>query len=464
MTIPPPSAELPINLPYAFALGAAAACGGLMFGFDIAIIAGAGPFLVDRFALSPLQMGLAFSILLFGCALGALGAGPLSDRFGRRRVMLAVAVIFAVTSVWTGLAPDYDSLLLARFVGGLGVGAVSVAAPTYVSEISPPSIRGRMGALYQLSIVIGIFASYLINYALKDIGPDAWRWMFASGAAPSVAFFLLVLWAAETPAYLVKRGREEEARRVLERLGGERADAALMRIRASVAGAGPGLKVLLEPRLRKPLLITIVLAVLVHASGINTVIDYAPLILRSAGFTLDAALFSTLVLGGANLLFTLVSFWTIDRFGRKPLYLVGSLGMAAALAGMMIAVATGQFQGVLVLSLIVAYLFFFASCIGPVFWTLTPELFPNTARGVAMSVPVLTQWIANAVVVLVFPSAFAEIGRIGTFALLASACVLQAVFVQLFAPETRNRSLEEIEGLWSADEAPARGRDAILQE
>lgn len=459
-----PSPNPPIRLPYTFALGAAAACGGLMFGFDIAIIAGAGPFLVAQFDLSPLEMGLAFSILLFGCALGAVAAGPLSDRFGRRRVMLAVAIVFAVTSVWTGLAPDYRTLLLARFVGGLGVGAVSVAAPTYVSEISPPSIRGRMGALYQLSIIFGIFTSYLINYALKDFGPEAWRWMFASGVAPSIAFFLLVLRAAETPAYLVRRGRENEARHVLDRLGGEPADVALTRIRASIAGSARGLRILLEPRLRRPLAITVVLAVLVHASGINTVIDYAPLILQSAGFTLDAALFSTLVLGGANLLFTLTSFWTIDRFGRKPLYLVGSLGMATALAGMMIAVATGRFEGGLVLALIVVYLFFFSSCIGPVFWTLTPELFPNAARGIAMSVPVLTQWIANAVVVLVFPSAFAEIGPIGTFALLAGACILQAMFVQFFAPETRNRSLEEIEASWAVGRAPARGRGAMSQE
>lgn len=262
-------AARPLHRRYVLALAGAATLGGLMFGFDIAIIAGAGPFLIERFGLDPLGLGLAFSILLFGCALGALVAGPLSDSTGRRTVMLGVAVVFAITSVACAMAPSFEMLLLARFLGGLGVGAVSVAAPTYVAEVSPPRLRGRMGALYQLSIVTGILASFLINYVLKDTGPDAWRWMFATGTIPSVIFFLVLWISPETPAFLVRKGRDAEARSIVEKIGGEDPELAMARIRASLTGVSAPLRALLEPRLRKPLAFTVALAILVHASGIT---------------------------------------------------------------------------------------------------------------------------------------------------------------------------------------------------
>jgi MFS transporter, SP family, arabinose:H+ symporter len=227
------------NVGYVIKIAMAAAMGGLMFGFDIAIIAGAGPLLAQTFALTPIELGWAFSILLFGCALGAAVAGPMCDRFGRRIVMIWVAVLFAVTMVATGLAPDFTTFLMARAAAGLAVGAVSLAAPTYVAEIAPASIRGRLGALYQMSIIIGILVSYLINYGLHDMGADAWRYMFLSGCVPSLVFFVLLLAAPETPRFLVRKGMYDAARMVLVRIEGQaNADHALEQIRASSSPPG----------------------------------------------------------------------------------------------------------------------------------------------------------------------------------------------------------------------------------
>ena len=216
-----------------------------------------------------------------------------------------------------------------------------------------------------------------------------------------------------------------------------------------------------QPGIRRAVVVGFCLAILVHVSGINTIIDYAPAIFKSAGWKIDAALFSTFIVGLTNFVFTLVSFWVIDRYGRKPLYIIGSLGMAAALVLLTLTALTGRFHGATVLVLIMAYLAFFASCIGPVFWTLVPEIFPNYIRGTAMTVPVLTQWIANAVVVLFFPLAFHQVGKAITFGFLAAMALTQAIFMWLFVPETKNKPLEEIENFWKTGEtsgpAPDRG-------
>ncbi len=438
-----------INLPYVIYLAAAAALGGLLFGFDIAIITGAGPFLTEHFRLNDLSLGVAFSSLLFGCVLGSAAAGRVTDRYGRRKILLWVAVVFALTSIATGLAPVFALFLGARFLGGIAVGGASILSPMYVSEVSPPTIRGRMGALYQLSIILGILISYAINYLLRNVGTSNWRWMFLTGAVPAIFFFLLLLRAPETPRYLMIAGRPAEAFRILERIAGpQQAEFEVSEIRASLSRTQNRWRDLLDPDVRPAVLVGFCLAILIHISGINTIIDYAPAIFQSAGWKIDAALFSTLIVGLTNFAFTLVSFWIIDRFGRKPLYIAGSLGMAAALIGLTIICSLGLFQGWIVLVLILAYLACFASCIGPVFWTLVPEIFPNHIRGTAMTVPVLTQWIANALVVLFFPLAFNQVGKSVTFAFLAVASIAQAIFTVFFVPETKNKPLEEIEQYW----------------
>jgi SP family arabinose:H+ symporter-like MFS transporter len=438
-----------INVFYVVFLAATAALGGLLFGFDIAIITGAGPFLTEHFQLSDLSLGWAFSSLLFGCGLGSLLAGRLTDFYGRKKILLVVAALFALTSLGTGAAPTFTLFIVARFLGGLAVGGASILSPLYVAEVSPPSLRGRMGTLYQMSIVTGILISYAINYLLRDIGTANWRWMFITGVIPSVLFFVMLLSAPETPRYLFMAGKEQQAFSILERIAGrESAEFEAAEIRASLLNQRKAWRDLLRPGVRRAVVVGFCLALLVQMSGINTIIDYAPAILKSAGWKIDAALFSTLIIGLTNFVFTFVSFWAIDRYGRKPLYIIGSAGMTAALVVLMWAALAERFQSATVLVYILVYLAFFSSCIGPVFWTLVAEIFPNDLRGTAMVVPVLTQWIANAAVVLFFPLAFNQIGKGITFGFLAALSMTQALFTWFFVPETKNKPLEEIEKYW----------------
>ncbi|MGO9492983.1 MAG: sugar porter family MFS transporter [Terracidiphilus sp.] len=438
-----------MNLRYVIFLACTAALGGLLFGFDVAIITGAGPFLTRHFGFSEIGQGWAFSSLLFGCVPGSFFAGRLTDRFGRKRMLVWVAVLFALTSIATALAPTFPLFIFARFLGGVAVGGVSLLSPMYVAEVSPPSMRGRMGTFYQFSIISGILISYCINYLLRNTGPSNWRWMFLTGAIPSLVFLVLIALAPETPRFLVRIGKTSEAFRLLERIENEEtAQEEIAAITAALQRSHQTWSNLRRPGVRRALAASACLAILIHFSGINTIIDYAPKIFLSAGFKVDGALISTFFVGINNVVFTTVAFWVIDRYGRKPLYIIGSLGMSLALCGLLVAVLVGHFQGLLVLSLILLYLAFFASCVGPVFWTLVPEIFPSDVRGTAMIVPVLLQWVANAVVVLYFPTAFDVIGKSVTFGFLALMALTQALFTWRFIPETKNQPLEEIERHW----------------
>ena len=431
-------------------VAATAALGGLLFGFDVAIITGAGPFLEHHFALGPLALGVAYSALLFGCIAGAAVAGRLADRQGRRRPLMWVAFLFASTSVATGLAPTFSFLVAARIAGGLAVGAESILTPMYLAEVSAPSVRGRMGTLYQLSIVAGILISYGVNYGLRDAGDSNWRWMFATGAIPAIIFWIALRRVPESPRFLALRGRLGDARTVLMTLMPvQMAELELSSIQSEAHQS----RLLISPwrraDLRRPIAISLALALLIHFSGINTVVDYAPRILQSAGFSISTALFSTFGVGVIMLLSTVVAFPLIDSRGRKPLYLCGSIGMGVTLSGLSAAASMNAFSGLPVLALILAFIACFSACIGPVFWTILPELFPNDARAEAMKIPVMVQWIANAVMVLVFPTAFLHMGTAATFAFLAAMSFAQAWFSWRFLPETRGRSLEEIGRTWS---------------
>jgi sugar porter (SP) family MFS transporter len=440
-----------MNVRYVVFLACTASLGGLLFGFDIAIITGAGPFITYEFGLSDIGLGWAFSSLLFGCVLGCFIAGRLTDRMGRKRLLLIVAALFAVTSIATAMAPTFTTFVTARFLGGLAVGGTSLLSPMYVAEVSPPSIRGRMGTLYQMSIMLGIIVSYTINFLLRNTGSNNWRWMFLTGVVPSAVFFIFVALAPESPRFLALTGKLQQAVVILERIGGRKsARAQVSEIIATMNVGEQTWRELLRPGVRRALAISIGLAVLIHVSGINTIIDYAPAIFQSAGWRVDGALASTFIIGVTQFLFTMVSFWTIDRYGRKPLYIVGSFGMALSLLVLLTVVLAGRFHGAIVLTFILTYLAFFAACIGPVFWTLVPEIFPNDVRAMAMTVPVLTQWVANAFVVLAFPYAFHVIGKSITFGFLALMALSQGVFTWLYVPETKNKSLEEIEGYWLA--------------
>jgi SP family arabinose:H+ symporter-like MFS transporter len=439
------------NFGYVSFLGCTAALGGMLFGFDIAIITGAGPFIARTFALNDLGLGWAFSSLLFGCVLGCSIAGRLADHYGRRRLLMLVALLFALTSLATALAPGFTSFICARFLGGIAVGGVSLLSPMYVAEVAPPSVRGRMGTLYQMSIIFGILVSYGINYLLRNAGVNNWRWMFSTGVEPSAMFLILLALAPETPRFLAIKGRMQDAFLVLERIGGAScAQNQLEQITRTLHKGQRDWHALVRPGVRRALIVSIGLAVLIHVSGINTIVDYAPAIFQSAGWKMDGALASTFLVGLTEFLFTLISFWAIDRYGRKPLYFVGSLGMATSLLALLTAVLTNHFHGMTVVAFILTYLAFFAACIGPVFWTLVPEIFPNDVRALAMTIPVLVQWVANALVVLFFPFVFHEIGKAFTFGFLALMALGQAIFTWIYVPETKNKKLEDVDLYWTS--------------
>ena len=439
------------NSRYVLFLACTAALGGLLFGFDIAIITGAGPFLIRQFSLSDLGLGWAFSSLLFGCVLGSFLAGKFTGRYGRKKLLVIVGALFGFTSIATASSIGFPNFVIARFVGGVAVGAVSLLSPMYAAEVSPPAVRGRVGALYQMSIVTGILASYGINYLLRNTGANNWRWMFLSGVVPSAVFLLLISLAPESPRFLAMNGKVREAFLLLERIGGTKtAESQMSQILATMHKETKPWRGLLRPGVRRALAVSAGLAILIHVSGINTIVDYAPSIFQSAGWKIEGALASTILVGVTEFLFTIVSFWMIDRFGRKPLYIAGSFGMSLSLVLLLVAVLTDRFQGIVVLALILTYLAFFCACIGPVFWTLVPEIFPNDVRGLAMTVPVLTQWVANALVVLLFPFAFHVIGKSFTFGFLALMALAQGLFTWRLVPETRNKTLEEIESHWTA--------------
>jgi SP family arabinose:H+ symporter-like MFS transporter len=436
-----------IHRGYLYLLASIAAFGGFLFGFDIAIITGAMPFFEKHFNLTPIELGAVNSSLLFGCILGSAVTGWITDQWGRKKMMILVSLLFAGTSVACGVAPTAVILAAARFVGGLAVGAISMLSPMYIAEIAPSGVRGRLTSLYQLSITIGIVISYFINYLLRDL-PHNWRWMFITGVLPSVLFLALLLFVPETPRFLFKIGKEDAAFRVLKDIGGEElARRELEEIRGSFAEALKGWAELNRPGIRRALLVGFVLAVLVQLSGINAIIDYAPRILQTAGWKIDAALFSTFGLGIVNVVFTLVSVYTIDRSGRKPLYLVGSMGMTISLILLTILHGANAFTGGFVLCLCIVYLMFFSSCIGPVFWTLMSELFPNRIRGLAVSIPVFTQWFFNAIVVLLFPWMFHNAPAL-SWGVLALMALAQVLFTWFFVPETKGKSLEQIEHFW----------------
>ena len=427
-----------------------ATMGGLMFGFDIAIISGAVPFIQPYFGWNELQLGWGVSSLLVGAIIGAFGSGVLTDKYGRKKILIVVALFFALSCALTAIATTSMLFISARLIGGLAVGAASVLSPMYVAEVAPARNRGMLVAIYQLAIVLGILCSYCINFWLHDVDNN-WRWMFATGIAPSVLFFTGLFFIPESPRWLYKAGRKEDSLKVLTRIGGE----SLAREElAEIAGSldnnseSASRSELFKPAFRKVMVVGFLLAVLVQISGINTVIDYAPKILLAAGVEIKSALLQTSLIGLINFIFTFVAILFIDKAGRRRLYLIGSMGMAVTL--LMLAVSFFlKMEGIFTLICIMLFIAFFSSCIGPVFWTLVSEIYPNRIRGKALAFASFTQWIFNFLVVLLFPHFLASVGGTFTFLFLALMSFLQWLFTYLYVPETKGKSLEEIEHLWT---------------
>jgi len=426
-----------------------AALGGLLFGFDTAVIAGGMRFLKGYFQLNSFQEGFAVSILLVGCMAGAALAGALSDKIGRRRLLLLSAVCFAVSAVGAALCRDLALFVAARLVGGLGVGAASILSPLYISEISPARIRGSMVSLNQLTIVIGILVAYFAGWALAGIGPSNWRWMFGVMALPAAVFFVLLFRVPESPRWLIKQNREEEAVAVLARINGRAAAEAEARdIRETIALESGSIRELFRPGLRRALVLGVVLAVFQQITGINTVIYYAPRIFEQAGLERVSALMQSTIVGAVNALLTLVAIFWVDKLGRKPLLLAASGGMGVSFALLGGAFFFKLFAGPWVLVLVLLYIAFFAMAMGPIVWVVIAEIFPTRVRGRAMAMAIVCLWAADFVVSLTFPVMADALSEAFTFWIYAVICAASFVFILFALPETKGKSLEEIEKSW----------------
>ncbi len=429
------------------------ALSGLLFGYDTGVISGAILFIRRDFDLSPAANGLVVSAVLLGAVLGAALGGTLADRWGRRRVILLAAVIFALGALGSGLAPGAAWLVLSRGVLGLGIGVASFVAPLYISEVAPVSVRGALVSLNQLMITIGIVLSYVVDLALASAG--AWRWMLGLAVVPAVLLLLGMWLMPETPRWLKRRGLDDPARVVLQRIrGGAAVAAELDEIAASLRQQEAGWAELFGPAVRPALVIGVGLAIFQQVTGINTVIYYAPTILELAGFqSATVSILATVGVGVVNVVMTVVAIWLLDRVGRRPLLLVGLVGMIAGLAGLGLAfrlMGSGTSIGLLATLLLMLYVGFFAISLGPIFWLLIAEIYPLKIRGLAMSVATLSNWAANWLVALTFLTIVDLLTASGAFALYAVLGLAALVFSYLRVPETRGRSLEEIEAQFRA--------------
>jgi SP family arabinose:H+ symporter-like MFS transporter len=452
---------------YLAVISIVAALGGFLFGFDTAVVSGTIDPLVAQFSLTANMEGITVATALVGCAVGAAGAGLLSDRFGRKATLIAAAALFLVSAIGSALPPTWSLLLIARFIGGLGVGTASMLSPMYLSEMSPPHQRGRLVALYQLAITIGILIAYFSNAMVLQLanGPFAslapgigrwlfvdqfWRAMFLVEAIPAAAFLLLLLPIPESARWLAGQRRDEQARSVLSRIVGRyEPDGEMQQIHAALQQEGASIRELLKPGLRIALLIGIALPFFAQASGINAVMYYGPGILSDAGWKISASLGGQVWIGAVNMIFTFIAIALVDRFGRKPLTYLGTLGLIGSFVVAGVFYVTG-IRGTPFLISLLAFVGCFAFSLGPVPWIIISEIFPSRIRGKAMAIGTMTVWITNTVLMFLVPvirDAFGLAWTFWLFALLVAPCLL---LTWLFIPETKGKTLEEVERAWSA--------------
>lgn len=440
------------------------AIGGFLLGFDATVISGVAPFLRDYFAFTgaggDLKLGWAVSSLGWGAMAGNAAAGVLSDRFGRRKVLMCTALLFVLSSLLAALATSFAAFVTARIVGGLAVGAAILIAPVYIAEIAPARQRGALVSLNQLMIVIGISASFFSNYFLLGMGEHNWRWMLGVQTIPALLHLLLLWLVPESPRWLLMKGDDARARDVLARAHGrEQAEENLQQIRQSLAlkRAGGGLRPLLDRRLRFIMLIAFGLAFFQQITGINAIFYYLPTIFAQAGGGVSDAFGQAVLVGLVNVAMTIVAMRLIDRLGRKPLLIAGVAGMALALLTISWAFSQNDLNARLVLLAIIVFVASFAISLGPVMWVLLSEIFPNEHRGAAISAAGFWNASVSASVTFVFPWELSHLGPAGTFLAYGIFAALALLFVLLFVPETRGRTLEELENeLVRPDRALAR--------
>ncbi|MBN1506917.1 MAG: sugar porter family MFS transporter [Sedimentisphaerales bacterium] len=485
-TVPVPAqagAHARYNMTFVWLICFVAALGGLLFGWDWVVIGGAKPFFEPHFNLTQIATqwdrhpvarmlglnteaslsGWANSCALLGCLVGAMAAGGLSDKFGRKRLLILSAFLFAVSSLLTGWAGSFNQFIVWRMLGGVAIGMASNLSPLYIAEVAPADVRGRLVTLNQLTIVFGILGAQLLNMALAQPVPEGataqmiadswngqygWRWMFTLVAAPSALFFLFAFLVPESPRWLVKNGQDDLARRVLTRIGGEAyAQAATADIKKTIAAevvARVPFRALLQRRMIRILLIGCALAVLQQWSGINVLFNYAENIFKNAGFGVNTILLFIVITGLVNMAFTFLALGTVDRWGRRSLMLFGCAGIAVShlLIGGAYAM---DLKGIAVLVFALAAIGCYSMSLAPVTWVLISEIFPNRIRGTAISVAVSSLWIACFLLTYTFPLLERGIGTGNTFWIYAVICAVGFVFIRAFVPETKGKSLEDIE-------------------
>lgn len=460
LTTDPPKADFrPADrgsIGYVVMLTMVAALGGLLFGYDTAVVSGAIGFMQERYQLDDFSKGFAASSALLGCILGAAAAGSLSDRWGRRGILLLSAILFTVSAIGSAIPRNLVEFNIARILGGIGVGMASMLSPMYIAEISPAKIRGRLVSINQFAIVSGMLVVYFVNAHISGIHDPAWnvstgwRWMFGSETLPAMLFMGLLFLVPESPRWLVKQGRSSEALNILTRVGGsQHATDEIADIEQAVGQKDGSWRQLLEPGLRMPLIIGMGLAILSQITGINTVIYYAPEIFKFAGDEAVSAIGNTVNIGVVNLTLTIVAIWVVDRMGRKPLLLLAAVGMGISLA-MLGWACFHQRSGNMILFWLMAYVGSFAIAMGPVVWVVISEIFPTRIRGRAMSVATVSIWSACYVVSQLFPPMFKRLEGY-TFCFYSAMCVLAVLFIAVLVPETKGKTLEQIERSWEAE-------------
>ncbi len=452
------------NIKYIFSIAMVSAMGGLLFGYDWVVIGGAKPFYEQFFniAHSPNLQGWAMSSALTGCLMGAILSGLLSDRFGRKRLLLFSAFLFLLSALGTGATDHYTNFILFRILGGIGIGLASNLSPMYIAEISPAAMRGRFVSLNQLTIVIGILAAQLINWQIADPvvqgasgaeilaswnGQMAWRWMFWMEIIPASLFFFLMIFVPESPRWLIKSNMDTKGIDILSRIGGmDYAKKEFSIIKESFQNntGSVSFRELFRPGVRKVLIIGIVLAAFQQWCGINVIFNYAEEVFKAAGYGVSDILFNIVITGSVNLVFTFVAIYTVDKLGRKALLLIGSGGLAGIYA-LMGAAYYFQISGLPLLLLVISAIACYAMSLAPVTWVVLSEIFPNRIRGAAMSVATVFLWLASFLLTYTFPILNKMLNASGTFWLYGMICLGGLWFIYNNLLETKGKTLEEIE-------------------
>jgi SP family arabinose:H+ symporter-like MFS transporter len=450
---------------YLFIITLVASLGGFLFGFDMAVVSGILPLLQKQFSLSAFQEGWFVSSALVGCIIGVAISGELSDRLGRKKPLILAALLFLLSALGCSLLPSLTGIIAARMLGGIGIGLASNVVPLYISEIAPARIRGRLVTYYQLAVTLGILVAYLtnsalLNYALahtNDAGSfmhsllvsEVWRGMFGIGVIPAVLFVLGLIIVPESPRWSIRHHREREATTILNRINNDiEAQASLQLGRQAQKHQQISYRTLLAPQWRKALIIGILLPLFSQFSGINAIIYYGPSILSNAGISLSNSLLSQIIFGGANMLFTLIAIWKVDSLGRRPLYLAGTAGATISLLATGICFYAGATTGWALLICVLAFLASFAFSIGPLKFVVAAEIFPGPIRGRAMAISIMVMWIADTIVGQLTPIFLKSIGTAFTFWLFAFCCLIAFITVYKLLPETKGKSLEQIENDW----------------